>query len=252
MYAVHYPLDITSTVTSTPNKWRCDFGSSGRQLSLSVMRRQLVRCLKPLVLGAWISWMAEVAFAKGRIGRPSAVLWDIDGTLVNSKDLAFSSTNLVLKQNGFQEVSEKEYVEATRLTTPKRLAFHATKDVEAEIGPKLAEEFDRHYVQLVSPTTVPLFPGLQDVLEHLKKEGLVLGALSNACGAYVRAVLQTHGWAEVFQTKLGADEVPEAKPQPGGLLKLGKQTSVPIFLSLFRKPLSFGVLFSEGDRNKMI
>eukprot|EP00435_Cladocopium_sp_Y103_P042698 s1364_g11.t2 len=151
--------------------------------------------------------------------RWSAVLWDIDGTLVNSADLAWSSTNLVLRQNGFKEVSEDEYREATRLTTPKRLAFHATKDVEAGIGGKLAEEFDRHYVQLVSPATVPLFSGLHTLLEDLAKEGVVLGALSNACGAYVRAVLATHGWAETFQTKLGADEVPEAKPAPGGLLK---------------------------------
>ena len=35
--------------------------------------------------------------------RWSGVLWDIDGTLVNSEDLAWSSTNLVLKQNGFKE-----------------------------------------------------------------------------------------------------------------------------------------------------
>jgi len=74
-------------------------------------------------------------------------------------------------------------------------------------------------VQLVSPATVPLFSGLQTLLEDLAKEGVVLGALSNACGAYVRAVLATHGWAETFRTKLGADEVPEAKPAPGGLLK---------------------------------
>eukprot|EP00438_Fugacium_kawagutii_P013382 Skav216488 [mRNA] locus=scaffold1123:473583:483954:- [translate_table: standard] len=150
---------------------------------------------------------------------PSAVLWDIDGTLVNSTDLAWSSTNLVLKQNGFGEVSEEEYRKATRLTTPKRLAFHATKDVDAEIGLKMAEEFDNHYVQLVSPTTVPVFPGLQALLEELAEEGVVLGALSNACGAYVRAVLRAHGFAEAFRTQLGADDVAEAKPAPGGLVK---------------------------------
>ena len=98
-----------------------------------------------------------------------AVLWDIDGTLVDSTDLAWSSTNLVLKQNGFPGVSSEEYKEATRLTTPKRLALHATKDVNAEIGIKLAEEFDQHYVQLVSPTTVPLFPGLARIVGRFVK-----------------------------------------------------------------------------------
>ena len=151
--------------------------------------------------------------------RWSVVLWDIDGTLVNSTDLAWSSTNSVLQENGFKAVSEAEYREATRLTTPARLAFHATGDVTHDIGTKLAKQFDSHYVELVSPTTVPLFPGLQGLLESLDKEGIVLGALSNACGAYVRAVLQAHRWSEKFQTQLGADDVQEPKPAAQGLLQ---------------------------------
>lgn len=149
----------------------------------------------------------------------SAVLWDIDGTLVNSTALAWTSTNTVLQENGFKVVSEDEYKEATRLTTPARLAFHATGDQNHEVGLKLAKEFDDHYVGLVSKATVPLVPGLQEVLETLEKDGLILGALSNACGAYVRAVLKAHNWSESFKTQLGADEVSEAKPGAGGLLK---------------------------------
>jgi phosphoglycolate phosphatase-like HAD superfamily hydrolase len=48
---------------------------------------------------------------------------------------------------------------------------------------------------------------------------LKYGALSNACGAYVRAVLKANGVAEMFTAALGADEVPAAKPAPDGLLQ---------------------------------
>ena len=45
------------------------------------------------------------------------------------------------------------------------------------------------------------------------------GALSNACGAYVCKVLLVNEVSELFKCKLGADDVPKAKPEPDGLLK---------------------------------
>jgi len=151
-----------------------------------------------------------------------AVLWDVDGTLVDSTDLAWTSTNKVLEKNGFDTVSMAEYKEATRLTTPARLAFHAKKDEKDPVGDTLAEQFDGLYVGLVSPSTVPFFTGVDSLLGELHAEGVPVGALSNACGAYVRAVLSTHGLSEQFCCQLGADDVSEAKPAPGGLLQCCK------------------------------
>ncbi len=49
--------------------------------------------------------------------------------------------------------------------------------------------------------------------------GLKYGVLSNACGAYVRAVLNVTGLYSLFDVALGADDVPAAKPAPDGLLQ---------------------------------
>ncbi|CAJ1438296.1 unnamed protein product, partial [Effrenium voratum] len=125
----------------------------------------------------------------------------------------------VLARNGFPEVSEAEYREATRFTTPARLAFHAKTDPDHSIGLELAKQFDEEYVALVSPSSVPLFPGLQTLLQELVAKEVCLGALSNACGAYVRAVLAAHSLSSHFKCQLGADDVDEAKPNPGGLLR---------------------------------
>ena len=46
----------------------------------------------------------------------------------------------VLARNGFPEVSEAEYREATRFTTPARLAFHAKTDPDHSIGLELAKQ----------------------------------------------------------------------------------------------------------------
>jgi phosphoglycolate phosphatase len=85
------------------------------------------------------------------------------------------------------------------------------------------------YVAMVSPATVRLFPGVRDLLGSLRAGPAppLLGALSNACGAYVRTVLAANGIQEWFHTALGADEVPAAKPRPEGLLHLAALMGVP-------------------------
>ena len=53
---------------------------------------------------------------------------------------------------------------------------------------------------------------------EIEAAGRVQAALSNACGAYVRAVLAANGVSQHFAAQLGADDVPAPKPAPDGLL----------------------------------
>mmetsp|Transcript_34663 Transcript_34663/g.68393 ORF Transcript_34663/g.68393 Transcript_34663/m.68393 type:complete len:299 (-) Transcript_34663:6-902(-) len=147
------------------------------------------------------------------------VLWDVDGTLVESTRLAFEATNAVLKKGGCKEVTESEYKVGSRYTTPRRFGFHVSGNADDPAGPVLAQEFDSLYVTQVSTATVPLFPGLKRVLEELESTGCHLGALSNACSDYVRAVVAVNGLNASFTCQRGADEVPAAKPEPAGLLQ---------------------------------
>ena len=45
---------------------------------------------------------------------PKAIIFDIDGTLANSYNLAFTATNTVLRNNGHQETTPDEYHQGTR------------------------------------------------------------------------------------------------------------------------------------------
>jgi phosphoglycolate phosphatase-like HAD superfamily hydrolase len=91
-----------------------------------------------------------------------------------------------------------------------------TKDPDAEIGIKLGEEFDRLYVALVSPTSVPLFDGIPSLLRGLKQSnpGLRIGALTNACSDYARAIYSCNEViSSTFDICYGVDDVPNAKPR---------------------------------------
>lgn len=65
------------------------------------------------------------------------VLWDVDGTLSDSFQLGFDSTNAVLKQNGKESISTESYHQGTKFTTPRRMAWHVTGDPDHPIGEDL-------------------------------------------------------------------------------------------------------------------
>jgi phosphoglycolate phosphatase-like HAD superfamily hydrolase len=153
---------------------------------------------------------------------PSAVLYDVDGTISDSFLLGFSATDAVLRREGFPAISEETYHKGTMYTTPRRFAWHATNnpDDTSGIGDRLGVMFDDNYVKLVSKETAPLYFGIDKMLRGHAQDypNVQQGALSNACGAYVRAVCKANELEVLFRVMKGADEVPEAKPKGGGLL----------------------------------
>lgn len=157
-----------------------------------------------------------------------AILFDVDGTLSDSFELCFSSTNIILENNNYGKITEKEYHLGTKFCTSKRMANHATGDPDHEIGNKLGKEFDDLYITLVSNKTCPFYPNMKDLLNNVlyKNKNIVFGALSNACGSYVRGCLEVNDSIDLFNCHLGADDVKFPKPSPDGLLKCCKDINI--------------------------
>ena len=151
--------------------------------------------------------------------RVAAVLWDVDGTLSDSFQLGFGATKTVLERNGVASITDADYHAGTKYTTPRRLAWHVTGNPDDPVGATLGQQFDDLYVGLVSRDTAPLYEGIPACLSALRQQdpALQFAALSNACGAYVRAVLSSNALDSLFPVQLGADEVPAAKPSGLGL-----------------------------------
>lgn len=151
------------------------------------------------------------------------ILFDIDGTLSDSFQLGFQSTQAILRRNGLNEITEEAYHAGTVLSTPRRLAWHVTSDPDNPAGIELGRQFDELYVGLVTRETTALYPGIKNTLELLHKRDVRMGVLSNACGAYVKATLKVNELDKIFPVAYGADEVPAAKPNPDGLLRICRE-----------------------------
>ena len=158
------------------------------------------------------------------------ILWDLDGTLVDSSDLCRSASNVVLQKHGFRgELSKEQYHEGSKYITSRRMAFHAVGNPDDPIGLQLGADFDAFYIDMVTPTTVPLFPGLRAVLNNISNDDSIgHGVLSNACGTYVRAVCSAHKLSSTFSCIYGSDDVPAPKPNPDGLLTCSRNIEVDV------------------------
>jgi phosphoglycolate phosphatase-like HAD superfamily hydrolase len=126
----------------------------------------------------------------------------------------------VLVEASLPAITRAQYLLGTRYPTPERLAWHATGDVDDASGPVLGAAFDRHYVRLVSASTAGFYPGIGEIVDAIAAHpvGKAQAVLSNACGAYARAVLETNGRLAAMAHVHGADDAPRPKPHPDGLL----------------------------------
>jgi hypothetical protein len=117
-----------------------------------------------------------------------AVIFDIDGTLADSFQLAFSATNKVLTNNNFPPITAEQYHFGCRYTTPVRLATHtglspSDADFEAR-GAKLGAEFDALYIGMVDAKTAGFYPGMHELIRRVPSDvkiGKIVHVLLMCC-----------------------------------------------------------------------
>ena len=144
------------------------------------------------------------------------IVWDVDGTLVDSTRLGFDASNEVLARNGYAAISADEYAVGAKFSTPDRFSWHVGAAAGSDAGAALGAAFDDCYVARVNAETAGAFDGVDRLLRRLR---CPQGALSNANGAYVRAVLAANGLdGGLFGVAWGADDVPAPKPDAAGAL----------------------------------
>lgn len=120
------------------------------------------------------------------------VVFDLDGTLMNSlTDLAIS-VNYGLKLNGLEEKpveNYKTYVGNGREMLIRRAMGDAWTD--HELFEKVKADYDRHYAVHCNDHTAA-YDGCAEMLEKLAEKGVKTGVLSNKPDEFVDKMLKKH------------------------------------------------------------
>lgn len=152
--------------------------------------------------------------------RPAAVIFDLDGTLIDSAPDIHAASNAVLAAYGFAPLTLPQVRSFIGKGVPHLvhcLLAASEADPQGPLHAQMVADFTARYETAVTLTA--LYPGARAALEALAARGHRLGLCTNKPLAPTRAVLAHFGLAETFDVVIGGDSLPQRKPDPQPLLK---------------------------------
>jgi len=152
-----------------------------------------------------------------KLGAISALIFDLDGTLIDSAPDLQAAGNRMLVPLGRREVSVQEVQLMIGDGVPKLVerCFEATGDIPPE------EEFQKHvaaFIKDYEPRSAELtvaFDGAHNVLQSLKAQGIKLSICTNKPYGATLQILSKLDLADYFDVVIGGDTLPGIKkPDP--------------------------------------
>ena len=142
-----------------------------------------------------------------------AVLWDMDGTLIDSEEFHWISWRNTLANEGITITREQflsSFGQRNDSIIPRWLGAAATPESIERIS-KAKEELYRH---LVRRDGIAPEPGVAPWLHRLHNEGWLQAIASAAPRANIDVVLEALSATHIFQGIVSADDVRRGKPDP--------------------------------------
>lgn len=149
------------------------------------------------------------------MSRVAAVIYDHDGTLVDSLAVVVEATNTVLRERGLGECPPAEIIKGMAYPTIPRMGLHS-QVTDPKVLAELANEF--YVVMHRLPHLVRMYDGVPELIAEIVARGLPQGMVSNNSGTFIRAAMAHLGLASSFTAMLGEDDCPAPKPDHRGAL----------------------------------
>ena len=152
------------------------------------------------------------------------VMFDLDGTLVETAPEIFDAVNDTLRYFNMTEVTQQQVNDwighGTRELLIQALAFSGkvpVSTVRASDSLELSvSRFDKHYQQRCG-TRSQLYPHVRETLAALRKQGVKLAVVTNKEGRYTTTVLDAHSLTPLLDAVVSGDSFPAKKPDPTGV-----------------------------------
>lgn len=158
-----------------------------------------------------------------------AVLFDLDGTLVDSAPDLTTAVDAMLMQLGRPSAGEAKVREWVGNGAQRLVKRALTNGMDAEPP---AELFDDAYPRFLDYYTKHLtdrsclYPGVAEALADMRRMKLALAVVTNKPERYIAPLLNVLGVREDFAVLIGGDTLPQKKPHPAPLLTAARELGV--------------------------
>jgi HAD superfamily hydrolase (TIGR01549 family) len=150
-----------------------------------------------------------------------AVLFDMDGVLIDSHDAWFDRYNASLKHFGFDEINDEEFDKYVWAVSFKENAKNYFPGIAVEqILGFYHKTFDKFSKKIKKMKSV------ENILKILKEKNFKIGLTSNTTSTIVRKVLQKINIQSHFDIILGGEQIQNPKPDPEIILKACQKLNI--------------------------
>jgi len=158
--------------------------------------------------------------------RWQAVLFDLDGTLIDSAPDLGGTGNELRQRRGLAPLPLSDYRPHTGTGARGLLSIALGVTPEGPDFERLKAEFLDHYAQRMTRDTV-LFTGMDTVLQRLDAAGLPWGIVTNKAERFARPLSESMGLLARAHVLICGDTTSRAKPHPDPLLEAARRLSLP-------------------------
>ena len=145
----------------------------------------------------------------------------MDGVIIDSEPLHFEIDILTMRRLG-AEISKERLERFVGMTNPEmwaviRQEYAMTRTVDEIIGIQLAAK-----IQSLRERAYEPIDGIPELLGELHRLGFPMGIASSSPRAFIEAVLDKFGFAELFDCVVSGEEVARGKPAPDVYLEAAR------------------------------
>jgi phosphoglycolate phosphatase len=168
------------------------------------------------------------------------ILFDLDGTLVETAPEIMDAVNDALRRFDLSEVTQQQVNDwighGTRELLVQALADRTSTSPahmrESELLQTVLPVYDTFYAQRCG-TRSHLYPHVRETLTKLRAQGVKLAVVTNKEGRYTQVVLDVHQLTPMFDVVVSGDTFSAKKPNPVGVAHCLSQFGVSAERALF-------------------
>lgn len=157
---------------------------------------------------------------------PRAVLWDVDGTLIDSSEYHFRSWRDTLARESF-ELGREQFLQFFGRRNDEILPAYLGADIATVEIQRIADAKEELYRQLLHQSGGQALPGVLHWLRRLHEHGWRQAVASSAPPANLESILSELDIAGYFDAVISAADVSRGKPDPQVFLLAAERLGVP-------------------------
>ena len=146
------------------------------------------------------------------------VLFDLDGTLIDTAPDFVIALNLLLTQQGKQPLDARVITHTVSDGAKALVALGFGIDEKAEAFASLHTQLLALYLEQIESTQSTLYPGMENLLDSLEQAGIPWGIVTNKPRLYATALLSRLSLLARCPVLVCPDDVRDKKPHPESLL----------------------------------